>query len=175
MFQIKFENRFEGALPGQTCFVSLDGVDFRILEPSPFSSGWYSHKFHSAGLRYEIGLNIRTGYTVWANGGYPCGLFPDLLLARQSYVYYVCAGERTMADKGYKDDAFFILPNQENASLHEHIMSRHETVNKRMKEFQVLKQAFRHDLAKHPMCFHAVANITQIKFENGEPLYNVKI
>jgi hypothetical protein len=68
--QIKWENRFIGARPGATMFVSLDGTDFRILEPGNFSSKWYSHKFNGPGIRYEIGLCIVTGHIVWANGGY---------------------------------------------------------------------------------------------------------
>lgn len=127
ILQIIWEKRFEGVVNGQTCFTSLDGVDFPILEPSPFNTGWYSHKFKGAGLRYEIGLNIRTGHIVWANGGYPCGIYSDLLLARESYIFSVGAGERTMADKGYKDTIFFILPDDGNQSIHKLIISRHET------------------------------------------------
>jgi hypothetical protein len=35
---------------GSKCHVSVDGTDFRIHEPSPFSPRWYSHKFKGAGL-----------------------------------------------------------------------------------------------------------------------------
>ena len=139
-FQILWDDRFDGAVNDQTCFVSLDGVDFKILEPAPFNKGWYSHKFKSAGLRYEVGLNIRTGNMVWTFGGYPCGLFPDLKLAREAYVHSVERGERTMADKAYKDDTYFILPNNVgNRTLHKLIMSRHETVNKRLKQLKGTK------------------------------------
>lgn len=89
----------------------------------PFHKGWYSHKFKSAGLRYEVGLNIRTGNMVWAFGGYPCGLYPDLSLSREAYINSVKRGERTMADKAYKDETYFILPNVENKTLHKLIMS----------------------------------------------------
>lgn len=153
----------------------MDGVDFKILEPIPFNKGWYSHKFKGAGLRYEIGLNIRTGNIIWAFGGYPCGLYPDLKLARETYVHSVGAGEKTMADKAYKDDNFFILPNDHNHTLHKLIMSRHETVNKRLKQFRILKHEFRHSLDKHPMVFHAVANVTQLMLQNGEPLFTINI
>lgn len=157
----------------QTCFVSLDGVDFKILEPTPFDKGWYSHKFRSAGLRYEIGLNIRTAHMVWAFGGYPCGAYPDLTLAREAYIHSVRPGERTMADNGYKDKLFFILPNEENRTLHKLIMSRHETVNKRLRQFKILKHDFRHELEKHPLVFHAVANLTQLTLKNGQPLFSI--
>lgn len=134
---------------------------------------WYSHKFKGPGLRYEIGLNIKTGHIVWAFGGYPCGGYPDLKLARELYVLNVKAGEKTIGDKGYKDTNFFILPNEQNKTVHRRIMARHETVNKRLRHFKVLKQTFRHDIKKHPMCFHAVVNVTHLILQNGEPLFCV--
>lgn len=162
-----------GAVAGQTCFCSIDGVDFKIDEPTPFSSRWFSHKFRGPGLRYEIGLCIRSGNIVWKHGGYPCGEYSDLKLAREAYIYSVCRGEYTMADKGYNDAAYFILPNLINQNTHKFIMSRHETVNKRLRHFNILKHTFRNSLDKHPMVFHAVVNITQLVIENGEPLFSV--
>ena len=91
--------------------VSLDGTDCRIQEPSPFSPKWYSHKFHGPGLRYEVGLNSRNGDIVWVNGGVPCGEYSDLALARASYIDMVGPMELTIADKGYRDDNFFIYPS----------------------------------------------------------------
>lgn len=170
--QIIWNNRYDGAVQSQTCFVSIDGVDFKILEPKPFDPKWYSHKFRGPGLRYEIGLNIRNGHIVWAFGGYPCGEYPDLLLAREAFVLALNYNERAMADKGYKDP-LFILPNANNGSRHKFFMCRHETVNKRLRQFNILKIDFRHDRQKHPMVFHAVANLTQLMIENGEPLFNV--
>lgn len=168
-----WENRFNGRVDGQTCFCSLDGVDCRIKEPQPFSTRWYSHKFKGPGLRYEIGLNIRTGDIVWKNGGYPCGEYPDISVARQAYVFFVNDNEKTIADLGYQDEKFFILPKDSYNAIHSRILSRHETVNKRLKQFRVLKVEFRHNIAKHPMVFHAVVNLTQLMLENGSPLFIV--
>lgn len=91
---------------GQTRFVSIDGVDFQIEEPHPFDRKWYSHKFKNAGLRYEVGLCIRSGEIVLWNGGYPCGEFPDLKLARELFTDFLEPGERALADKGYNDRNF---------------------------------------------------------------------
>lgn len=134
---------------------------------------WYSHKFHGPGLRYEIGLNIQTGDIVWKHGGYPCGSYSDLRLARTAYVLSVDVGEKTLADKGYRDGIFFILPNDTNQTFHKRIMNRHETVNRRIRQFKILKQSYRHDLKKHPIVFSAVLNLTQLKIQNGEPLFRV--
>lgn len=171
--QILWEKRFDGSTSGQICYCSIDGVDFKILEPSPFSRRWFSHKFRGPGLRYEIALNIKTGDIVWANGGYPCGEYPDLKLAREAYVWLVAEGELTMADKGYRDNRFFLLPTEQNKKKHKRIMARHETVNKRLKQFKILHETYRHHLSKHPIVFHAVANLTQIMIQNGEPLFSV--
>lgn len=100
-------------------------------------------------------------------------MFSDLKLAREAYVLSVNDNELTLADKGYKDANFFILPSEQNTVYHNLIMSRHETVNKRIKQFNILKMPFRNHLEKHPLVFHAVTNITQVIIENGEPLFSV--
>jgi predicted hydrolase (HD superfamily) len=51
--------------------------------------------------------------------------------------------------------------------------ARHETVNRRFKQLDCLK-CFRHDKQLHVHCLNAVAVITQLAIENGEPLYHVK-
>ena len=60
-----------------TAFVSLDATDCPVEEPTTetenFLPRYYSHKLHSAGLKYEIGINLRTGIMVWVFGGVPCG------------------------------------------------------------------------------------------------------
>ena len=53
--------------------MTVDGTDVMIWEPTPFSKMWYSHKFHGAELRYEIGMCIQTGDIVWVNGPFKCG------------------------------------------------------------------------------------------------------
>lgn len=120
-----------------------------------------------------MALNVRTGFMVWVHEGYPCGFFPDLKLAREAFVPSLNEGERTLADKGYNDSNYFILPNVYNSKQHKLIMSRHETVNRRLKQFRILKQEFRNSIEKHPIVFHAVANITQLTLMNGHPLFSV--
>ena len=64
---------------------------------------WWSHKFNGPGLRYEIGVCIQTGWIVWVNGPYPAGQWPDLRIARGSLNQLLDAGERFIADGGYRD------------------------------------------------------------------------
>ena len=52
--------------------------------------------------------------------------------------------------------------------------ARHETVNKRIKQFSSLAGIFRHDLDAHSDFVYAACVITQIALEMGEPLFKVE-
>lgn len=56
---------------------SVDGSDFRIKEPTPFSSKWYSRKFHGPVVRYKIDLSICKGCIVWVYGPFSCEISAD--------------------------------------------------------------------------------------------------
>lgn len=58
--------------------ISVDGTDFKICEPMPFDTKWYSYKFNGAGLRYEVNICIDTGLIVWLHGPFKYGQFNDL-------------------------------------------------------------------------------------------------
>jgi hypothetical protein len=120
------------------------------LEPTEFDPKWFSHKFRGPGVRYEIGLCIATGNIVWAHGGYRCGQWPDSRLAREAFI------ARSSGDPLKK------------------ILARHETVNKRVKQFYCMKDVFRHVLTLHPSFFRDCVNLTQIMIVNGEPLHDVE-
>jgi hypothetical protein len=133
----------------------------------------YSHKFHGPGLRYELGICIRTGYIVWACGGLPCGEWSDLRLARHAFVLGLQEGEKAIADRGYRDYHYFEIPNGHNDPNKKEMMARHETLNHRLKLFRCLSEKFRHDLHLHPLYFHAVVDLTQMIIEHGDPLYTI--
>jgi hypothetical protein len=163
---------------GSRCRVSVDGTDFRIQEPSPFSPKWFSHKFKGAGLRYEVGICIQTGWIVWIHGPFPCGEWPDLRIARDAIVGALDDGEYYLADGGYSDgNQWSETPN----GLHDFdqrqkaaVRARHETANKRFKQWNILNERYRHRLSDHSAVFHAIANITQMSILNGEPLFSVE-
>ena len=75
----------------------------------------------------------------------------------------------------YKDPQFFIYPAAypHSATLQRQYLARHETVNGRLKSFNVLRDAYRHNLVDHPSCVYAVANIVQIMIDAGHKLYDV--
>lgn len=171
-FKIKWNSRKQNFASREN--VSIDGVDFEIFEPTPFSRIWYSFKHNGPGLRYEIGLAIDTGNIVWGHGGVPCGQYSDLKLAREVFVNMLDPNERVIADDGYIDDNYFINPrNAPNYHKIKRILARHETINKRLKQWKCLGSRFRHPLHRHPRCFHAILNITQIRINNGSPLFSL--
>ena len=144
----------------------MDGTDCRIQEPTPFDSKWFSHKFKAAALRYEVGVCIQTGEIVWVNGPFPCGHWPDLRIARNDLIFMVDQGERILADGGYRDgNQYFETPNglhNPDQRMKAAARARHETINRRLKQWTVLSKVFRHDMDKHGLCFHAVANISHM-------------
>lgn len=149
--------------------VSLDGTDFPIREPQPFNKKWFSHKFNAAGIRYEIGISIAEGEIVWASGGFPCGEWNDLKIAKDLYLKYA-KKEITLADKGYRLKPYFKQPS---SAIEKRILPRHETLNSRIKEFSIMSNRFRYPLKKHPMVFHAVINVLQVSISNGERLFDL--
>ena len=77
--QIKWENRFHGYC-ARLCLVMVDGTDFWICELKPFTKHFYSHKFVKAGLCYEVGVCIQTGFIVWINGPFAVGKYSDITI-----------------------------------------------------------------------------------------------
>jgi hypothetical protein len=53
------------------------------------------------------------------------------------------------------------------------VRSRHEIINKRFKQWGILRQVFCHDLANHRNVFAAICVVTQLAIENGEQLFDV--
>ena len=164
----------------------MDCTDCRIVEPYPYerkwSDRWFSPKFKGAGLRYEVCISIIGGDIVWVNGPFPCGQYPDIKIFMECGLKdNLEENERVEADAGYggADPEFAkakmsIFHPDLSALIQNKIRARQETVNKRMKQFAALSGIFRHDMTKHSIVFNAVALVTQIAIENGEPLFEIE-
>ena len=96
----------------------------------------------------------------------PCGEWPELRIAKDELIYFLKPGEKVVVDGSYNRQLFFITPTGV-------IRARHETVNRRFKQFNVLANRFRHNIEKHSDCFYAVANVTQISIQEKSPLFSV--
>ena len=84
--------------------VTVDRTDFRIQEPRPFSPQWYSHKFKSPGVHYEVAVSINGGDIVHINGPFPCGSNPDISIFRDCLIHKLEPGEMVEADRGYRGE-----------------------------------------------------------------------
>ena len=163
---------------GSHCLLSVDGSDFRINEPRPFSRLWYSHKFKHAALRYEVAVCIQTGEVVWTKGPFAAGAWPDIEIFRGWLKHYLLPGERVEADYGYAGDEKVDAPEDFTTNMGQYedkfvVRARHETVNARFKQFNALRETFRHSRHKHAHVFNSVAVITQLAIISGEPLFPV--
>lgn len=112
----------------------IDGVDFAVNEPQPFSKKWYLHKFKSAGLRYEIGVSIATGNILWASRPFYCGSHTDLCIFRQDIQPRLVEHERFDCDQRYQDDVCLNQGDIPPQSRHGFAWQRaeHECLNSRM-------------------------------------------
>ena len=156
----------------------MDGTDFATVEYQPFSPGRKSHKFNSAGLRYEVAISIATGLLVHINGPWWCGEYPDIRIARMKLNGLLPAGEYYFADVGYRDANASPAITRHEVPPHERrafdvLMARHETVNRRFKEWGILQQKFRHDEPSHYHVFRAVAVLVQMDIMDGGVIFPV--
>ncbi|KAI2493259.1 hypothetical protein MHU86_21296 [Fragilaria crotonensis] len=158
---------------GKTCKVTVDGVDFPIEEPTPFDSQWFSHKFRGPGLRYEMAICIQTGDIVWVNGPYKCGKWPDVKIFKSRLMHLLGDDEMVEADRGYRGHNVKARTPDDCVSRVDRLAktrarARHETVNRRLKQWGSMQHRWRHVRHKHKIAFAAVAVCTQLAFETGE-------
>ena len=156
---------------GRAAKVTVDGTDFETVEYAPFNPGRRSHKLNRPGLRYEVAISIATCYIVHINGPFLCGDWPDLRIARSWLHRRLEPKEFYLADAGYRCGTGPAItrhgmpPHQR--STFDKLMARHETINRRFKEFAILGSKYRHEEHKHGEIFHCIAVLVQIDIESG--------
>lgn len=134
---------------------------------------WYSHKFKGPGLRYEIAVCIFTSNVAWASGPFPCGRNTDNMIFSTGLKHLIQADEVVVADKGYTDEKCISSIPVDGINPSD-IRARHETLNRRLKQFRVLGDRFRHDRNMHHLCFYAVLNVVQLLISTTDPLFNLQ-
>ena len=83
-------------------------------------------------------------------------------------------GEKVIADQGQRGEPDHIVtPSGDDDDVAKAVRGRHETVNRRFKQWGILHRVLRHQVAKHQDCFFAVAVITEVDIENGGSLFGV--
>lgn len=167
-------------LKGRKHSMSVDGTDMQIYEPTPFSTGWYDQKFNASGVKYEVGVSLYHSSICWVKGPFPSGRFPDDKIFEMFLAKKLRRGERVVADLGYRycpqcttTDKF--QNNEKMLDIMSRVASRQESVNKRLKQFGVLRKTFKHNKKLHKPCFMAVAVITQLNIMSDEPLFKATV
>ena len=86
-------------------------------------------------------------------------------------------GKLVIADKGYRSrhEPTLSVPNplddEEVGVFKSRVRSKHETFNRRVKIFKILRETYRHGARTHKPVMEACAVITQYSLENGSPLF----
>jgi len=179
MLKIQLSDRFLNDT-NQRALMVVDGTDFKIKKvmrkdnPKCYDVRFYSHKFKSAGLRYEVATCINTGEIVWFNGPFPAGRFPDIKIFRLSLKKRLLNGELVWADLGYRGDDNTFTPNELPVNINHPLRAQFcrarayiEAINGRFKRFGALKHTFRHSIHKHHLIFIPVAIILQLEIRCG--------
>jgi DDE superfamily endonuclease len=129
-------------------------------------------------LAYELVLHIRTHKLLWVSGPYEAGM-PDIEMARQpgGILTKIPEGKKIIADKAYRGEPEKLTcPNLHDslqvASFKARARARHETFNKRIKDYQITRQEFRHSHGKHKIAFEAVCVLVQYDVDIN-PLFEV--
>jgi hypothetical protein len=87
---------------GEDCEMMLDSTDFPVTwQGKVRTAAFFSHKIKAAGLQYEIGICIKTGWIVWIHGPFPCGDWADITIFHHSLKNLLPKGEGIEADDGY--------------------------------------------------------------------------
>lgn len=108
-----------------------------------------------------------------------CGSVPhdNKTIFRQGLAHLIPKGYIVIADKGYAAGPMLSIisefDSEEVVFFKKRALSRHETANKRLKDFAVLSSVFRHGTDFHCFCFDSVATICQYNITNGEPLFEL--
>jgi len=168
--------------PETTFIITVDGVHCPINEPShgewSKNPEYYSHKFGSSGLDYEIGISIYKNRVVWINGPFKAGKHTDIKVFRAALKGKIPKGKLVVADLGYRGEMKIIAtPNSHDTvevrEFKSRALARHESFNGVIKQFQCLARRFRHGMKKHKMCFEAACVIGVYMIEEDRPLFDV--
>jgi hypothetical protein len=158
------------------------GPDFQIRESTPFNKKWKSPKQKGASVKYEIGISIYSGDIVWIYGPHNGGKH-DYTILKEKPANILEEGEMVETDAGYgyhgvayvsdrivrsRDDFASEQERMEKSELR----ARHETCNRRFKNWGILKQQFHKNKKKHQNVFYAIAVMTQLSIDSGSVLFS---
>jgi hypothetical protein len=135
----------------------VDCTDFQIPF---FGRKFHSHKYKfGSTIRYEVAVCNLSGDLVWINGPHQPGIWNDLAIFRNALLTELDEGERVEADDGYRGESpryvkcpASIGSRKEMETAAAFVRRRHETMNKRFKQWGILKQVYRGDVGEEGNC-----------------------
>ena len=165
--------------------MSSDCTDCPVFEPWPFSKKMFSKKFNGPGVKYDVGVCIKTGHIVWVDGPFVAS-HSESTLFKHGLGKHIFDGEKVEVDSGPKGDDRLVQPHVGKDSKERKqksvVRGRQEGVNGRMKVYSVLTTHFHHMkdgrermMKAHGLCFNAVAVITQLKIASGEAIFKDEV
>eukprot|EP00536_Pseudo-nitzschia_multiseries_P018441 jgi/Psemu1/55622/gm1.55622_g len=123
-------------------------------------------------MKYEVGVCLKTGWIVWING-------PFVGSANDATIFKEGLSTLLHNDGDDKMELPAMGMTSKQRKMKANARAQHETLNGRLKIFNVLTTHFRHMkpnrqgmVQKHGICFNAVAVITQLKFVSGETTFD---
>jgi hypothetical protein len=163
---ILLDDRFKEYNNIATCLFSVDGTDCPVMEPHP-------EKMNGPGVKYEVGMCIKSGMIVWFIGPFVAST-NDGTIFMNELAHLLCESEGVEVDAGYKGHGKLkkkmISISREQRKQKSAVRARHESINSRLKQFNVLNFSFRHlnlgsddMMFKHDICFGAIVVITHLK------------
>jgi hypothetical protein len=93
-------------------------------------------------------------------------------------VHFLHEGEEVVADGGYRDSSgIFTTPtglNNEDQTMKQLARSRHEVVNRRIKQWGIVSTVYRHNPDTHGKVFIACTVITSLIMQLDQPIFHVE-
>lgn len=133
----------------------------------------FSFKHHRAGHNVQVVLHCfldKIMDVFIARGGQN-----DMGNVNDSQMYHkIPAGKRCVVDGGYvgkldKFSGYNQFDSEEVKHFKKRVKARHETINKRMNDYRVMDDQWRHNRDKFPACVRAVAILIQCGLEDTDP------
>ena len=117
---------------------------------------------------------------MWIEGPYPAGKYTNINIFRRTLIHHLDPFERVVADDGYIGEApakvkcpGTKVDSSNDRGVQGVVRSRHETLNRRFKFWEILNQPFRHNIVEHGEVFWAIAVVIQLGIDEDDKLFSV--
>ena len=188
-------DRSEDQLESETSSCYIDGINCYMKEQAVADPADYSHKLNRAGRRYQVVSCLGIPQMCLVSAGAACGTKNDIQMALEILPQILGPGEKVAADSGYVGHPNVLMtPTDIRKVVPKHLMSgsevatslsksnrmlkvigsRHEIINKRLKDFSILNSRYREkDRLFHDSIFLAVASVTQYNLRE-KPIHGLE-